>query len=131
MLLRRVGIALVAEHLKRIDQTRARLLRLDHIVNVAAFRRDIGAGKFLAVFRNQFGFLLHGVFCLFKFLAEDDIHRAVRSHHGDLGRGPRQVQVAADVLRGHDTVRAAIGLPRDHRQLRNGRFAIGIKQFRP
>src|SRR5687768_9923313 len=44
-----VGIALVAEHLECIDQARAGLFGLDNIVNITAFRRNVGAGKFPAV----------------------------------------------------------------------------------
>ena len=81
-----------------IDQARARLLGLDHIVNVTTFRGDVGAGEFLTVFRDELGFLLNRVICLLQLLAENDVYRAVRSHDRDLGRGPGQVEVTADVL---------------------------------
>src|SRR5512138_1982957 len=53
VLLGRVRIALVAQHLQRINQTRTRLLWLDHVIDVTAFCRDIGAGKFFTILSHQ------------------------------------------------------------------------------
>ena len=54
MLLRRVLVALGLEHLQRIDQLFARLLRTDHSVNIAAFGGNVRAGKAVAKFFNLF-----------------------------------------------------------------------------
>ena len=45
--------------------------------------------------------------------------------------GIGEVGVAADVLGGHDAVRAAIGLARDHGQLGHGGFAERVEQLGP
>ena len=62
-------------------------------------------------------------------LAVDDLDRALGAHHRDLRRRPGVVQVAAQVLRRHDVVGAAIGLARDDRDLRHGRLGIGEEQL--
>ena len=49
--------------------------------------------------------------------------------HGDLGRWPGQVDVAADVLAAHDVVGTAVGLAGDHGDLGHGGLAIGIEQL--
>src|SRR5689334_23040346 len=59
VLLRRVGVALVLEHLQRIDQPRARGARLDHVVDVAAGGGDIGIGKLRSVVVHQL--VAHGL----------------------------------------------------------------------
>ena len=51
-------------------------------------------------------------------------------HDRHLGGRPREVEVRPDVLRAHDVVRAAVGLPRDHRQLRHRRLAVRVEQLR-
>src|SRR5512143_1711484 len=48
-----IGLALVAQHLQCIDQTRTSLLWLDDIVNITAFRRHIGAGELFTVISHQ------------------------------------------------------------------------------
>ena len=60
----------------------------------------------------------------------EDVHRALRAHHRDLGRRPREVDVGADVLARHDAVRAAVGLARDHRDLRHRRLGERVEQLR-
>ena len=62
--------------------------------------------------------------------AEDDLDRALRAHHRDLGRRPGVVDVAAQVLGAHDVVGAAIGLAGDHGDLRHGRLGEGVEQLR-
>ena len=59
----------------------------------------------------------------------DDVDRALRAHHGDLGGGPGEVDVGADVLRAHDAVRAAVGLARDDGDLGHGGFGEGVEQL--
>jgi hypothetical protein len=44
-------------------------------------------------------------------VAEDDLDRALGAHHRDLGIRPGEVDVAAQVLRAHHVVGAAVGLP--------------------
>ena len=64
------------------------------------------------------------------YAAEDDLDRALGAHHRDLGGRPGIVQVAAQMLRRHDVVGPAIGLARDHRDLRHRRLGIGEQQLR-
>ena len=52
------------------------------------------------------------------------------AHHRHLGSRPGDVEVGADVLGGHDVVRAAVGLARDDGQLRNGRLGVGVEELR-
>ena len=63
-------------------------------------------------------------------LAEDEVHRAGRAHHRDLGRRPREREVGADRLRVHDHVRAAVGLARDDLHPRHGCLAVRVEQLR-
>src|SRR5262249_3366669 len=53
MLLGRIGVALVLEHVERGDQLLARVARLDHLVDVAAAGGDVGIGKRLLIVRDQ------------------------------------------------------------------------------
>ncbi len=50
MLLRRIFVAFVLEHLQRVNQLFARLLRTDHRINVATFGGNVRAGKAVAEF---------------------------------------------------------------------------------
>src|SRR5690606_31358358 len=49
VLLRRVRVPLLAQHVERVDQPGARLARIDHIVDVAARGGDVRVGEALAV----------------------------------------------------------------------------------
>src|SRR5260221_247932 len=53
VLLRRKRLALVSEHPERPDQPRARLLRLDHVVQVSEPRGDVGIRELLVVLLDQ------------------------------------------------------------------------------
>src|SRR3954467_4564803 len=44
----------------------------------------------------------------------DDLHRRARAHDPDLGAGPRERGIGAEVLRVHRDVRAAERLAQDH-----------------
>ena len=57
-------------------------------------------------------------------------HRRRRAHHRDLGGGPRQVDVAVEVLRPHDRVRAAVGFPHHERHLRHGGLHARERELR-
>ena len=49
----------------------------------------------------------------------DDPDRGTGAHDPELGLGPRQHQVSAEVARVHRDVRAAVGLAQDDRHLRH------------
>mmetsp|Transcript_21305 Transcript_21305/g.46439 ORF Transcript_21305/g.46439 Transcript_21305/m.46439 type:complete len:294 (-) Transcript_21305:880-1761(-) len=70
--------------------------------------------------------------CLFGNVvpAEDDLDRALCAHHRDFCRRPCVVDVAAEVLRRHDVVRAAVRLARDNRHLGYGRFGVRKEKLR-
>src|SRR5258706_2530251 len=96
----RVLELLVAQHHERAADAPACFVRLDHVVDEAARARDERVGEALLVFglaRRQFDRVV-------LVLAEDDLHRALRAHHRDLGVGPGEVHVASKVLRAHHVV---------------------------
>ena len=52
-------------------------IRLDDVVNIAAFRRFVRIGKLAAVFFNFLRAYSHRIVRIFNILAENDICRAV------------------------------------------------------
>ena len=54
MLLWRVGVAFIFEHLQGGDEFGPGVARLDHLVDVAALGGYVGVGEFGRVFGNQF-----------------------------------------------------------------------------
>src|SRR5689334_9903964 len=84
MLLRRVPVALVLEHLERADETRAGVLRLDDLVDVAELRGLVRVGEGPPVLRDEARPSALGVLRLLDLVPEDDVDRAVRSHDRDL-----------------------------------------------
>src|SRR3546814_19723828 len=104
----------------------AGVARLDDVVEITARCRHEGVGELLPVLLGA-SLDLRGVA---QVAAEDDLDRALRSHHRDLGGRPGVVHVAAQVLRAHDVAGAAKGLAGDHRYLRNSRHGIGETQAR-
>ena len=130
MLLPRVRVALVGEHLERADEPGPRLARQDDLVDVAACRRDVRVGELGLVLGDQALALGRRVVGAGDRVLEDDVDRALRAHHRDLRGGPGEVHVAADVLAAHDVVGAAVGLARDDRHLGHRRLAVGVEQLR-
>ncbi len=86
---------------------------------------DEGIGEFLPVLLGALGDLRR----VADVLAEDDLHRALRPHDGDLGGRPGKIDVAAQMLRAHHVIGATIGLAGDHRHLWHGAFGVGIEQL--
>ena len=122
--------ALAGRDLERRDQHRACRPRLDHLVDVAALGGVVRVREALLVVGDQLGAARLRVVRLLELLAEDDVDGSLRPHHRDLGRRPGDVEVGADVLRTHDVVGAAVGLARDHRQLRHGRLRECVEKLR-
>src|SRR5205823_5545294 len=58
-----------------------------------------------------------------------DVDGSLRSHHGDLRAGPRQVDVGTDVFGAHYAIGAAVGLSRDHGNLRNRGFSVRVEEL--
>ena len=132
MLFGRVGQTLVRERLQRADDPIARVARLDHVVDVAEPGSHVRIGELIAIL----GFLLGDELgLLLLVLDRGDLLRqqhfdcALGAHHGDLGRRPCVVDVAAQMLRAHHAVGAAVGFAQDDRDLRNGRFAVSEQQL--
>ena len=108
----RAGIALPlrGQHPERLDQPGPRLGGLDHVVDEPALGGRVRRRELVAVLADQ---VLRGeprVGRLLDLLAEDDVDRALRAHHRDLGGRPGERHVGAEVLRVHDEVRTAVGL---------------------
>ena len=116
--------------LERVDQHGTCAARFDHLVHVAPLRGGVRIREALAVVVDQLLATRFGVVCRFELFAEDDVHRTLRTHHRDFGRRPREVEVRSDVLGAHDVVGATVGLPRDHRQFRHGRFRKCVQELR-
>src|SRR5438093_11289085 len=80
MLLRRVPVALVLQHLERADETRARLLRLDHLVDVAELGRLVRVRERLPIVGDEPLALLLRLGGLLDLVPEDDVDGAVGTH---------------------------------------------------
>ena len=127
--LRRHGVDLGLQHPQRADHVLARLARLDDIVDEPCSAATNGLAK-RSLNSSIFSRRVVSGSPRLHLSPVDDIHRSFRSHHRDLRRRPREVHIGAQVLRAHHAVRAAIGLARDHGDLRNRRLGVGIQQFR-
>src|SRR6185436_9619947 len=62
-------------------------------------------------------------------LLEQNLDCTFGPHHGDLGGGPRQIDVTSDVLGAHHVVGATIGLTGNHRELGDGRLAKSVEEL--
>src|SRR5205814_273832 len=60
---------------------------------------------------------------------EDDAYRRLRPGDGDAARGPREVDIGAQVLRAHGDVGAAVGLAQDQRDLRHRGLGVGVNEL--
>src|SRR5262250_3109251 len=83
MLLRRVLVALVLQHLERADEPRTGVLRLDDLVDVAQLRRLVRVRERAAILGDEPGpgrVLVRGPLDL---VPEDDVDRAVGAHDRD------------------------------------------------
>src|SRR5215813_180289 len=95
-----VGIALGFKSTKSGDDAGAGLGRFDDRVNVTALGGHKGVGESVA----EFGDFLLAKFFAFRFRRSieftlvDDIHRAFRTHDGNLRTGPGRVGVGSYVL---------------------------------
>src|SRR5664279_4797255 len=78
---------LARQHRQRAADALSGLVRLDHVVDVAARARDERVGELGLVFGLARG-ELPGIALL---LAEDDLDRALGAHHRDLGVRPGEV----------------------------------------
>src|SRR2546429_6975350 len=107
MLLGRVPVALVLQHLERADQARARVGRLEDLVDVAELGGLVRVGEGAPVVGDQALAFGGGVLRPLDLVPEDDVDGAVRAHDRDLGGGGGQAHRAADVPRPHYSLSAA------------------------
>jgi hypothetical protein len=91
-------VAFVIERGQRLHQLGARHARQDHFVDVAALGGDIRAGKPLAELRDLFSAHRRRIGGLLDVALVEDVDRALRAHHRDLGARPRVVEIGANVL---------------------------------
>ena len=115
---------------ERLNQLAARRARQDDFVDEAELGRHVGVGELLAVLgAPSAARIAAGSAALLDLALVDDVDRALGAHHGDLGRGPGEVHVGADVLARHHAVGAAVGLARDHGDLRHGGLGERVEQL--
>src|SRR5262249_56913361 len=117
--------------LEGIDQHRPRSPRFDHVVDVASLCRRVRIREPASVFLDQHGASRFGVGRLLDLLSKDDVDGPLRPHYRDLRSRPGEVEVGANVLRAHDVVGPAVGLPPDHRELPYGPFRIALPHLLP
>src|SRR3990172_12568897 len=86
MLLGRVPVALVLQHLEGAEEARAGVLGLDDLVDVAELGGLVGVGEGVAVVGDQPVALGHRVPRLLDLVPEDDVDGAVGAPGGGLGR---------------------------------------------
>src|SRR2546421_6411692 len=130
VLLRRSRLAFRAQHGERIDDPRSGLARFDHVVEVPHPGRDVRVREPVPIFLDEFSLPFRGFLRLLDLLLEDDLNGALGPHDGEFRGGPSEIEVPADMFRAHDVVGSAVGLARDHRDLRHGRLAEGEQELR-
>src|SRR2546428_1210616 len=100
MLLGRVPVALVLQHLERADEARARVGGLDDLVDVAELGGLVRVGEGLPVLGDQALALGGGILRPPDLVAEDDVDGAAGPHDRDLGGGGGGVPAAPEGLGG-------------------------------
>ena len=70
------------------DDLAAGLGRVDHVVDVAPLGGGVRVGVLLGVLGHQLGPPGRGIGGLLQLAAVDDLDRALRAHHRQLGRRP-------------------------------------------
>lgn len=122
MLLCRTHLALARQGAEGRDEQRARLLRLDDHVDVAALGCEVRRREVVDVLL-RLGFLV-------RVAAEDDVGRTRRTHDGNLSRRPGHDLIRAEFVAAHGDVGTAVRLARDDRDLRHRRLAVGVEHLR-
>ena len=126
----RVGVALVFQERERADEFGSSLCWFDDFVDEASLGGHVRIGKLIFQFKDARASRSFLVLSLIQFSPIKHAHRAFRSHHGNLRRGPGEIDVGANVFGSHHAIGAAVGLASYHGQLRNGCFGKRIQQLR-
>ncbi len=130
MLLSWHRVGLVGQHPQRANYSRPRLVGLDHVVDITPLGRHKRIRKTLAIL-FYFGPPALIRICRFlQFTPVQDAHCALRSHHRNLCRGIREIDICPQMFRAHHAVRAAVCLASYYRYLWYGRLGVGVKQLR-
>lgn len=119
MFLPRVFQRLVPQFPEAQGNPPPRGMRINHLVNKALARRHKRVGETVFIFLRLHRLLLRAQ------AAKDNLHRALGAHHRDFGGRPGIVQIAAQMLRCHHVIGAAIGFARDDGDFGHGRLGIG------
>src|SRR3984885_8261395 len=121
---------LAGGHLERPADCRARLSRIDHVVDHVVPGRDVHVDD-LTEAVDQLAFLGLGVLGLLHLLAKDDLDRALRPHHADLGRRTGDDHVGLVGPAAHDVVAGAVGLAQHDGDLRHGGVGRRVEHLGP
>src|SRR5215218_6668259 len=123
--------ALGADHLEGFDQVGTCLPGVYDVIYKAHPGGDHRVVELLFVVLDEppaFGLRVLGLVYL---APVDDPDRRARSHHRDLTRRPRDVNVGPDVLGAHDVVGPTVGLPGDDGHLGHRRLRKSVEQLGP
>src|SRR5215467_1497086 len=99
MLLGWVTISLSLERRERIDEPRARVARIDDVIDVPAARRNVRLRQLVRLLANLGIRRGNGIVALRDLATKEVLDGTFRPHDGDLRRRPRDVVIAANVLR--------------------------------
>src|SRR5579884_63108 len=121
---------LAGRHLEPAADRGPRLARVDHVVDHVVAGGDVDVDD-LAEVLDQLLLLGRRILGLLDLAAEDDLDRALGSHHADLGARPRDDQVRLIRAPAHHVVAGAVGLARDHGDLRHGGVGGRVQHLRP
>src|SRR5580704_10845177 len=132
MLFTWISVALVFQGAERGDNAETSFRRLDDGIDVALLGSDERVGEAVAKFGDFFlaKTIPIGLGDFVQFALVDDVHGALRTHYSNFGGGPCEVGVGADVLAGHDAIRAAVRFAGYDRDFRDGGFREGKKKLR-
>src|SRR5260370_14898052 len=111
---------LAARLLDSLHDHAASLGRIDLVVDHRPAGRNVRADLLLDRFDHPRPRLL-AVVRGFDLLVEDDVDRALRPHHRDLGERPGHDHIGLIALAGHHVVPGAVGLAHHDCDLRHGR----------
>src|SRR5436190_10731732 len=136
---RRIGVTAVRlmlplrrQSFERGRERAARLGRGDHVVDVAAFGRDVRVEKPLLVLAGQRALFL-GASSRIRDCVElpsmEDADRGLRAHHRDLGGGPGNAPVGSEPARVHHDVGTPVRLAQDHTHAGYARSGVRVEQL--